>query len=398
MEVEKFMSYGTKMKHLLILRCGKKSIHTSWLYANRNLIDIAFVYYDDADFSNHNPQYVDRIEGTKHMGLHYFLKKNPEIIEKYDYFWMFEDDLFIPYETMSEIISFINKYKPHLSAPSLTKNSFFSHPITLQNKALYLRGTDFVECMSPVMSREFLVKTLDQFLEFPVWGIEWYWQHLLWEMREVAIIYDKWPIYHTRPVGGGALYKIAEDLSINPMDDLHKARNIYSNQFNGSMNIFFGIQDFFDAPFLVGSDLKKEIASLSSYNSINTLNYVLDSVKFNNEMFSQFLSFPIVNRILKTPEISGIESDFIVRDWSFGGVTSDECWCDNIKFDFFGQIRNYYHPNERFWKIINGNFAFISEDGCATTIFDKKELINGKIFLTGACGGNTNNILYLKEK
>jgi hypothetical protein len=73
---------------------------------------------------------------------------------------------------------------------------------------MLFRGTDFVEIMAPIMSRDFLRLALPHFDEnFSSWGYEWLWRKLLNDRRAFAAILDAAPIVHTRPIGQGSLYK-----------------------------------------------------------------------------------------------------------------------------------------------------------------------------------------------
>lgn len=395
------------MKHLMILRCGTKSIHKSWIHLIQKIMDIAFVYYDNADFSQDNPTYTYKVEGTKLSGVHDFIINNPDIINQYDFFWLFEDDLYISYQSARKIVNFINKFQPVLSAPSLTLESFFTHPITLQQQTLLLRGTDFIECMAPIMSRKFLKNTLAQLKEFPLWGIERYWQHLLWEMQEIAFIYDQWPIIHTRALGTGSLYQTAEKLHIDFLADDSKARDLYGGKFNHSLpTILFGLTNQSDPEFLIASQLKKHI-NFNYYifeeifeNVANPIhNELLHQSNHRNTLFSQFLSFSTVQKLLSIRNFSPDESNIIVREWAYGSQTDNVCWCNNMQFDMKGRVHNYYHENEYYWKIINGNLNLISKDEKISTIFDHKEITpDNKIKLIGKFNGNEHQLHYLEER
>lgn len=389
------------MRHLIILRCGKVSIHKSWINQAKKLVDIAFVYYDESDFSSDSPTYSEHFTGTKLTGVYDFLTKHPHLVNQYDFFWLFEDDLFLPYASLQGIVDFVNQYKPALSAPSLTFESYYSHPIMFQNPPLLLRGTDFVECMSPIMRRDFLLKSLKQLKEYPVWGIERYWQHLLWEMKEVALIFDKWPITHTRPIRNGSLYKIAHKLSMNIEADEERSRQLYSGKFNRYINTLFGIPDTFKKEFLIGAKLRNFITSglveLTKMHGEHLIPQILEKTYFKNNLFTQFLSFPTVTNILDMPTLSPEKSNLITGEWLFGNYTTDTCWCDKMQFNINGRIENYSHDNEYAWKTVNETLVFLSKNNKETTIFDTKEIVNGKILFTGKCLGN-NSIYYLKEK
>lgn len=389
------------MKHLMILRCGQKSIHSIWIHYVKAVMDVAFVYYDDSDFSTDKPTYSYYSKGTKLTGVHDFISNNPSVLEEYDFFWLFEDDLIISYESVQQIVEFVNNYQPALSAPTLSLGSFITHAIALQIPSLFIRGTDFVECMAPIMSRSFLHDTLQQFIEYPIWGIERYWQHLLWNKKEVAILYDQWPITHTRPVGSGTLYKVAQEMSINHAADEAKAFNLFGKKFNKFSNILFGVEDKFSRPFLTDGNLRKKIQLNSELigrlygNDIR--NKILQETYFSNDFFVQFLSFPKVQKLLNLPNITEQESSIIAKEWSFGNFKNNVCYGIGMNFNVNGTISGYYNKNECYWKIVDGHFAILSKDKKPTTIFNKKEMINNKTVLIGEYVNNKSTLHYLKE-
>ena len=389
------------MRHLLILRCGEKSIHRSWINRVRDRMDMAFVYYDHANFADDRPTYEDYIEGTKLTGVHDFLKKYPDLIEQYDYFWLAEDDLYLPYKSIVGIIDFIDQFRPVLCAPSLTADSYITHPITLKNNKLFLHGTDFVECMIPIMHRSFLSKTLSQFIEFPVWGIERYWQYLLWEFKEIAFIFDQWPIVHTRPVQSGSLYKTAANMAINLPADDQRAYNLYGQKFGRFINTLFGVTNDFDSKMLTGHLLREKMKygmeDIEHFHGEKATADIYMRTLYMNDLFTQFLSFPTVQKLLRMPYITANESNIIVRDWSFGNLSENKIWCKFMKFDPSGKVIGYDQNNEHAWKMVNGKFAFFSREGEMTNLYENVSYNNGCLEMTGYHKGDPNNIHFLKE-
>jgi hypothetical protein len=114
----------------------------------------------------------------------------------------------LPYSSLTLMRSLLAKFQFQLAAPGLSFESFFNHPITVQNERMLFRGADFIEIMAPIMSREFLRVALPYFDEnFSAWGYEWLWRKLLNDRKAFAAILDAAPITHTRPMGQGSLYR-----------------------------------------------------------------------------------------------------------------------------------------------------------------------------------------------
>ena len=390
------------MRGLMVLRCGASSIHRSWIERARTLWDVAFVSYDGADFSSDTPTYAATIPGTKLTGIRDFFTIHPELLDKYDYFWLLEDDLFVPYETISGALDFVDIIRPALCAPSLSHQSFFTHPVMIQNDALFARGTDFVECMAPIMSREFFKRSLEQFSTYPIYGIERFWQHLLWEMQEVAYVLDALPIVHTRPVGSGTLYGLETELGIDRFRDDLAAAEKFGRPFNRYVNTLFGVKNTGLPTLIAGLDLVDRLwAGASRFLQMDVANKesfqkVIDHTGFVNSLFSKCLTFSSVQRLFCLPQLSGQESDLIVRDWSFGSNLSGE-YAHRLRLKPNGRISGYVNDNEYEWKVEGEDLFFFSRAGQATTRFTQTVVEHGKIRIEGPYLHSQGIVHYLKE-
>ena len=391
------------MRALIVLRCGSGSIHKSWIERVRRHCDIAFVAFDDADFSGDRPTYAARYPGTKLTGTAEFFADRPDLIEAYDYFWLVEDDLFIPYETVVGALRFAELMRPVLCAPSLAPQSFYTYPITVQNDALFCRGTDFVECMAPLMSREFLKRTLEQFTVYPIWGIEHFWRHLLWEMRQVAFILDAYPIVHTRPVRGGSLYRLEAEMGIDSAQDMKDAEERYSRPFGRFPNTLFGVTSTPLPDYVTGADLRLALwsgaAAFLRADPANLATFdwnVINHTYFANDMFSRFLTFSGVQDLLRLPRESEFEAELMVRDWSYGDRQAGQ-YAEKIKLRPFGAIGNYLHDNEYSWTVDGTDLLFLSREGMVTTRFTRRHLDEGKIVFEGRHELADGAVHYLRE-
>jgi hypothetical protein len=204
-------------KILLVLRAGAGSLHRSWTHICAGRIDVAMSMYDDSRIEDGAFAVVHRHAGPKFRGLAAFFAANDWVIDAYTHFWLFDDDIFLPFESLLMIQDIVERYQFALCAPSLTPESFMAWPITVQNSAFYLRVCDFVEGMAPIMSRAFLQRALPRFNEnHSGWGHEWLWRRDLKAMGALAANLDAAPIVHTRPQGTGTLYFTAGGERIDP--------------------------------------------------------------------------------------------------------------------------------------------------------------------------------------
>jgi hypothetical protein len=193
---------------LLIVRAGRSTIHSSWIYTAAPHVDVALSVFDESDFSQHPIIRQHSIAGGKFEGFKALFDSCPQLVEAYDYFWLIDDDLYLPYETILMVRKLLSMFRFALAAPTLSYTSFFSWPINILNDRLLFRGTDFVEIMAPIMSRAFLTTCLPHFGENRSgWGLEWLWRRFLREHGLFAAVLDAAPIVHTRPLGRGTIYK-----------------------------------------------------------------------------------------------------------------------------------------------------------------------------------------------
>ena len=204
---------------LVLVRAGDRSLHPQWLIPDRTW-DIAVSYY-----GNHIDRYIDQYDylhlfkGSKWQGITDFLIKEVDLIKKYKFIWMPDDDLLCHGEIVNAFFEYCTGSDFTILQPALTDYSYVSHPITIQNKACLLRQTNFVEIMAPC----FNLKTFHHFSDTlsensSGFGFEWLWATIA--QRENIFrfgIVDATPVFHTRPVGsaghGGSTSK--------PHDEMH---------------------------------------------------------------------------------------------------------------------------------------------------------------------------------
>ena len=165
---------STVPRILLIIRVGRNTIHRSWIWTTHGFADVAISTFDDTDCANDGVRFLHRFPGGKLPGVMDFLRTHPAVIEQYDYFWLLDDDLVLPFDTLRRISALLARFPFDLSAPGLSYESFFSWPLTMANDRFLFRCTDFVEVMAPIMSRAFLQAAMLAFADnFSCWGHEW---------------------------------------------------------------------------------------------------------------------------------------------------------------------------------------------------------------------------------
>ena len=122
----------------------------------------------------------------------------------FDYVLFFDDDIILAPNFVRDFFPIVQRMGAELAQPALTRDSFFSHQITLQDPTATARMTNFVESGPLVcMTRRFY--ELAQPYHDPIsplgWGYEAAWSDLGQKHALPLAIIDRCPVRHTRPVG-----------------------------------------------------------------------------------------------------------------------------------------------------------------------------------------------------
>ena len=193
------------MRSLIVVRGGDKSLHIHWWTKPEDrTFDIALSYYgDNPDFWRDKCDYFFPFKKSKFEGLSDFIDNNTDLINKYDFVWFVDDDLWMHPKDVERYFEICRSNQFILSQPSLMRGSFFHWRITLQRKFSRFRKVDFVEIMAPC----FRVKDFHLFASTfkentSGMGLEWLWRKIGQEnKRDFFAIVDEVSMLHTREVG-----------------------------------------------------------------------------------------------------------------------------------------------------------------------------------------------------
>jgi hypothetical protein len=208
----------TAARCLAIIRTGAASLHGSYTAGPRNF-DFALSTFVDHPPNAEGARFVHRAAGSKWVGLLATLVAHREVISTYDYIWLPDDDLRATPDAINRLFERCRQYDLELAQPALTRDSYFSHLITLEHTACSLRFTNFIEVMAPLCSRSLLDKLLPS-LQTTVsgWGLDFVWPRFSC-LGRVAIVDDAL-ITHTRPVGAGNAYDHNLKAGLAPAEEL----------------------------------------------------------------------------------------------------------------------------------------------------------------------------------
>lgn len=223
------------MKSLVIGRVGEQSTHRSWLPAHgRRAFDLFLLDYSSTpnDFAG-DADYYERVPGYKYPALAGLLTDRPELLDRYDYFWMPDDDIVMDHDTLASFLELCASFGLRLAQPAIgggsrgpgvcEKGVDYSHAVTLQDSRNLLRYTTFVEVMMPLFSAEALGSVLDTFPQsVSSFGLDFWWCVRL-GFRGVGVV-DRTPALHSRPIRGGTLYERLSRDGVTPMEELRALR------------------------------------------------------------------------------------------------------------------------------------------------------------------------------
>lgn len=205
---------GPARRGLAVVRCGDRSLHESWA-SDTALFDVAVSYFGSDDHRTFpEARYVHRYKGGKWDGIAAFFAENPELLTRYDYFWLPDDDLILDGAAADRMLEVGIANRLDLWQPSLDQQSYYSHLITLQVDGLLLRYTNFLEIMAPVLRRHLLQDSLPIFSETKSgFGLDYLWPQRAGDFNidghYACAILDSVTMTHTRPIGSALRATIA---------------------------------------------------------------------------------------------------------------------------------------------------------------------------------------------
>jgi hypothetical protein len=191
-----------KERNLVICCAGDQSLHQNWSGAGREF-DLLLVYYGDTEGRwRDSADYYLATKGPKWHLVHHASQVFSGEISQYGSIWIPDDDIDSDTDRINRLFRCFNRYSLALAQPALTRNSYISHKITREKKLSFLRYTNFVEIMAPMMRVDVFMRLSEYFmLNASGWGLDYLWAAIIEneELGRIAIA-DRCAVTHTRPV------------------------------------------------------------------------------------------------------------------------------------------------------------------------------------------------------
>lgn len=183
------------MRDFLVYCPVGKDIAGDWLRGNREY-DIALNFWKEPQ--NFGEEYHFEVRAHKWAGITANIPHMP--VFNYKAIAIIDDDLEFNTESINKLFHFGTDRQFELWQPALTRDSVYSHDITLQCDGEY-RLTGYVEVMAPFISHDCLCKIYWTFgLTESGWGVDkWIWPKL----ANIMAVVDCLPVRHVRELAMG---------------------------------------------------------------------------------------------------------------------------------------------------------------------------------------------------
>lgn len=210
----------TKRKNLVLVRAGDKSLHRQWLAnAGERSWDLMVSWYGPGEYEPVADELVINRKGGKWDVIHAHFIEQPDLLERYAYFWLPDDDIETDAASIELIFSEMLAAQLSVGQPALTQDSYFSHVQLLHAPSFRLRYTGFVEVMAPCLDRDLVRRMLPHFADScSGFGLDMVWGRLAEDNGRRAAIIDRVAVRHTRPVGVFLASRL-KAVGINPADE-----------------------------------------------------------------------------------------------------------------------------------------------------------------------------------
>ncbi len=190
-------------RYLLISRIGRKSLHPGWIgHGNDRSFDLFLSAYDTSIVDTSAPGiFFEHRPGRKVDGYAGLMRDHHDLLARYDYIAMFDEDLRCDSETLDRMFTICDRYALKIAQPSLSADSYFTYAGTVAQPGLTLRFVNYVEMMAPVFRRDVLPVLAPLYSMGYESGIDLIWCNLVYGGQQDFAIIDACSITHTEAVG-----------------------------------------------------------------------------------------------------------------------------------------------------------------------------------------------------
>lgn len=202
----------TIKNNLLIICCGKDSLHQQWVTDHSTLsFDLCLLVYDETNYSDLNSskaRYTFNHKGYKFENISRFVTK--DIYRQYDFIGIIDDDILTTPEDIDTLFAMGRKHNFDLFQPSYSREGHPSHVDFLATEPQFdFRLFNTVEIMCPFFSQRAYNVVCNEFDTSPYkmgYGLEYAFEKLLSSQNGQTVfggyvaVVDKIVVKHCNPI------------------------------------------------------------------------------------------------------------------------------------------------------------------------------------------------------
>lgn len=194
-----------RRKNLVISAVGDSSLHRYWIPQKHSNYDLFLIYYGDGKGYPDDAKYHVYRKGSKFNLIADILDEHKDV-STYKYIWIPDDDIHLAPDEIDKLFEVAREFDLWICQPSLM--GWYGLAPTLNHAHCRLRYTNYVEIMCPCFKNDVLHRCKNSFRENKSgWGIDALWNVILGHPTDRLAIVDDVIATHTRPIGGGDMYK-----------------------------------------------------------------------------------------------------------------------------------------------------------------------------------------------
>ena len=183
-------------KNLLFSSVGDNTLFYNFYIGNNMNYDVYIIYYGNnpINFEKYKQKvtFIKSRKGSKFQNFKYFYDTYLDIINKYDYFFILDDDIIIDVSKINSMFHIANYFNLSICSPSFKSKGKISHKVTKYRSKRFLTYTNFIEVGVPLFNKISLHKFM-KFLYTKLigWGIDYLyiWSNGLKKNNKYAIIH-----------------------------------------------------------------------------------------------------------------------------------------------------------------------------------------------------------------
>lgn len=226
-------------KNLLFSSSGDNTNFLNFWCSDGQNYDIFIIYYGDDinlfEKYSKSVKFIERRKGAKFQNFHYFYHKYPEIIAKYERFFILDDDIEITTKDINRMFEISEQFNLSICGPSFSGNSKIPPAfkrLENQRPGVLLEYTNFIEVNSPLYSKVAIENTMKNFDPVLIgWGIDLLsiWSNDHTKQDAFAIIHE---VSCTNPHNNNKKIKRHELMLIPKADERAKIWYHYAKKIN----------------------------------------------------------------------------------------------------------------------------------------------------------------------